>query len=194
MYLKHAVSRLKRKDICGKPCIFGWEKLGLRIDFNFSSLTDKRKESLLTAIYIGSLFIILAIVYYINISEDLWNGLINFFTSLTLSVVPSTGISLPAPANPDHYINLYSAAFQFSLAVGFLEIIILMLRVGFNSPVPRKAETIENIVFWLGTSYLIITYLVNMTIPSEWFVFWAGILLIFGLALISRAFVLLAKR
>jgi hypothetical protein len=69
-----------------------------------------------------------------------------------------------------------------------------MLRVGFHSPVSRKAETIENIVFWLGTSYLIITYLVNMTIPGEWFVFWAGVILIFGLALIARAFVLLAKR
>ena len=33
-----------------------------------------------------------------------------------------------------------------------------------------------------------------MTIQSEWFVFWAGIILIFGLALVARAFVLLAKR
>jgi hypothetical protein len=170
------------------------EKPGLKINFNFDSLTDKRKESLLTAIYIGSVFIILAVVYYIHISDNLWTDLINFFTSLTLSVVPSTGISLPAPANPADYINLYNAAFQFSIAVGFLEIIVLMLRVGFHSPVSRKAETIENIVFWLGTSYLIITYLVNMTIPSEWFVFWAGIIIIFGLALIARAFVLLAKR
>ena len=148
----------------------------------------------MTAIYIGSVFIILAIVYYIHISDNLWNDLINFFTSLTLSVVPSTGISLPAPANPAAYMNLYIAAFQFTIAVGILEIVILLLRVGFHSPVSRKAETIENIVFWLGTSYLIITYLVNMTIPSEWFVFWAGIILIFGLALIARSFVLLAKR
>ena len=63
-----------------------------------------------------------------------------------------------------------------------------------HSPLPRKAETIENIVFWLGTSYLVITYLVNMTIMSEWFVFWAGIILIGGLSLVARAFVLLAGR
>ena len=166
----------------------------MKIDFSLDSLTEKRKESLLTAIYIGSVFIILAIVYYINVSKDLWGNLINFFTSLTLSVVPSTGLSLPAPTNPAGYVDLYNAAFQFAIAVGILEIVILMLRVGFHSPVPRIAETIENIVFWLGTSYLIITYLVNMTIPSEWFVFWAGVILIFGLALISRAFVLLATR
>ncbi|MGE5575276.1 MAG: hypothetical protein ACM3UL_03995 [Ignavibacteria bacterium] len=166
----------------------------MKINFDFGSLVDKRKESLLTAIYIGSIFIILATVFYVNLSNDLWGGLIKFFTSLTLSVVPSTGISLPAPANPAAHMNLYLAAFQFSIAVGILEIVILILRVGFHSPVTRKAETIENIVFWLGTSYLIVTYLVNMRIPSEWFVFWAGIILIFGLALISRAFVLLAKR
>ena len=63
-----------------------------------------------------------------------------------------------------------------------------------HSPLPRKAETIENIVFWLGTSYLAITYLVNMTIMSEWFVFWAGIILIAGLSLVARSFVLLAGR
>ena len=169
---------------------------GIRLkgSINLQGLPEKKKESLVTAIYIGSVFIILGIVYYIHISDNLWNDLINFFTSLTLSVVPSTGISLPAPSNPAAYMNLYIAAFQFTIAVGILEIVILLLRVGFHSPVSRKAETIENIVFWLGASYLIITYLVNMTIPSEWFVFWAGIILIFGLALIARSFVLLAKR
>ena len=170
------------------------EKLRLKIGINLQGLPEKRQESLVTAIYIGSVFIILALVYYIHIADNLWTDLINFFTSLTLSVVPSTGISLPAPANPAGYMNLYIAAFQFAIAVGILEIVILLLRVGFHSPVSRKAETIENIVFWLGASYLIITYLVNMTIPSEWFVFWAGIILIFGLALIARSFVLLSKR
>jgi hypothetical protein len=62
------------------------------------------------------------------------------------------------------------------------------------SPLPRKAETIENLVFWLGTSYLILTYLINVTIISEWFVFWAGIILIGGLSLVARAFVLKATR
>ena len=61
-----------------------------------------------------------------------------------------------------------------------------------HSPVARKAETVENIVFWLGASFLTITYLVRMTIMTEWFVFWAGIILIGGLSLLARAFVLLA--
>jgi hypothetical protein len=161
---------------------------------NLQTLTDKKKESLLTALYIGAVFIIVALVYYVNLSNDIWGSLVNFFTSLTLAPVPATGISLPAPANPAAYMNLYGAVFQFSLAIGILEVVILSLRVALHSSVSRKAETIENIVFWLGASYLITTYLVNMTIPSEWFVFWAGIILIFGLALVARAFVLLAKK
>ena len=164
--------------------------------FDLQSLTEKKKESLFTAIYIGALFIIIALIIFVHLSDNLWDSLINFFTTLTLSTVPSTGIPLPAPSDPAAAanINLYNAAFQFTLAIGFLEIVILALRVWLHSSVSRKAETIENIVFWLGTSYLITTYLVNMTISSEWFVFWAGIILIFGLALVARAFVLLAKR
>ncbi len=163
---------------------------------DLQTLPEKKKENLLTAVYVGSVFIILALVYYSHIADDLWGGLVNFFSSFTLAPVPTTGISLPAPANPADYmnLNLYGAFFQFSLALGILEIVILMLRVWLHSPVTRKAETIENIVFWLGTSYLVTTYLVNMTIPSEWFVFWAGIILIFGLALVARAFVLMARR
>ena len=78
---------------------------------------------------------------------------------------------------------------SFAIALGILEIVILLLRVWLTFTCYRKAETIENIVFWLGASFLVTTYLVNMTIPSEWFVFWAGIILIFGLALVARSFV-----
>jgi hypothetical protein len=165
---------------------------GLIKDLNTQALTDKKKESLFTAIYIGAVFILIALIYFIHLG--LWDSIVNFFSSLTLAQVPGTGVFLPAPANPAAHIELYTAIFQFSLGIGILEIIILALRVVLHSPVSRKAETVENIVFSLGTSYLVITYLVNMTIPSEWFVFWSGIILIFGLSLVARAFVLLAKR
>ena len=157
-------------------------------------LTEKKKENLLTAIYIGSIFILLAVIYIVHLPNNLWDEILNFFMSLTLAPVPGTGISLPAPSNPAAHIELYTAAFQFAIALGIVEIVVLVLRVLLQSPVSRKAETIENIVFWLGTSYLITTYLVNMTIAGEWFVFWAGIILIFGLALLARAFVLIAQR
>jgi len=157
-------------------------------------LTERRKENLLTAVYIGSIFIILAVIYIVHFPSNLWDRIVDFFMSLTLAPVPGAGIALPAPSNPAAHTELYIAAFQFAIAVGIVEIVVLVLRVLMHSPVSRKAETIENVVFWLGASYLIITYLVNMTLAGEWFVFWAGIVLIFGLSLVARAFVLLAKR
>ena len=157
-------------------------------------LSEKRKENLLTALYVGSIFIIIGAVYFASLPSSLWDSLVEFFTSLTLAQVPGAGISLPAPANPANFIGLYSAAFQFAIALGVVEIIVLSLRVYLHSPVSRVAETIENIVFWLGTGYLISTYLVNMTLSAEWFVFWAGIVMIFGLSLVARSFVLIAKR
>ncbi len=161
---------------------------------NLHTLTEKKKESLITTLWVGSVFIILALVYYINLSANLWDRLVDFFTTLTLAPLPSTGISLPAPLNPTLYVNLYTAAFQFCLGVGILEIVILVLRIGMHSPVTRKAETVENIVFWLGTSFLTVAYLEKITLATEWFVFWAGIIFIFGLALLVRAIVVLATR
>jgi len=157
-------------------------------------LSEKRKENLLTALYVGSIFIILAVVYFASLPASLWDSLVTFFTSLTLAQVPGTGISLPAPANLANFNVLYTAAFQFAIGLGLVEIVVLALRVFLHSPVSRIAETIENIVFWLGASYLIATYLMNMTLSSEWFVFWAGIIMIFGLSLVARSFVLIAKR
>jgi hypothetical protein len=164
------------------------DKLGLR------TLSEKRKESLITALYVGTVFIILAAVYSLHLSDNIWDRLVDFFTSLTLAPVPATGLVLPAPSDPFNFVSLYTFAFQFALGLGILEIGILFLRVYLHSPVSRKAETIENVVFWLGTSYLISAYLINITIPSEWFVFWAGIIMIFGISLVARAFVLIANR
>lgn len=171
---------------------FEWEKQLLN-ELNAASLTDKKKEGLFTAVYIGAIFILIAVIYFIHLPNSLWNDLVNFFSTLTLAEVPGTGIGLPAPSNPAAHMQLYTAVFQFSIGIGILEVLILVLRVALHSSVSRRAETVENIVFWLGTSYLVTTYLVNMTIPSEWFVFWAGIILVFGLSLVARAFILIAN-
>ena len=174
--------------------ILGRGQTRLNKDLNTQMLNDKKKEGLISAVYFGLIFILLALIYFINLSHNIWNSFVNFIGSFVLTQVPGTSISLPAPFNPGTYTVLYTAAFQFCLGIGILEISILALRIVMNSPLPRKAETIENVVFWLGTSYLTITYLVNMTILTEWFVFWAGIILIAGLAMVARAFVLLAGR
>ncbi len=63
-----------------------------------------------------------------------------------------------------------------------------------NSPISKTAETMGNLVYWFGAGYLITTYLNSTTDISDWFVFWAGILVILGLSFVARAFVLLIKR
>jgi hypothetical protein len=158
------------------------------------TLTVKQKERLITTVYLGAIFIIVAVVYYINLSNSILNRLVDFFSSLTLAPVPHVGIPLPAPVHPALHVALYGAAFQLCLGLGILEIAMLAIRIVMHSSMSRKAETIEHLVFWLGTGYLISSYLVNMTIMSEWFVFWSGVILIAGFSLVTRAFILLANR
>ena len=162
--------------------------------WNLQGISEERKENLVTTLYLGSIFILLAVVYSVNAAHNLVGNVESLFSTFTLAQVPGTSVALPAPVNPTAYMTLYIAVFQFCLGLGILEMMILALRITLHSPMTRKAETIENLVFWLGTSYLAITYLVNMTIISDWFVFWAGVILIGGLSLIARSFVLFFKR
>jgi hypothetical protein len=192
-YLKYALYHFKRKVYLPTLCMNRWETWLIR-RLDLRSLSEKKKENLFTAIYVGALFIILATVYFANLPNSLWDQIVYFFSSLTLSPIPNTGIPLPAPSVPSAHIGLFAAVFQLTIGIGVLEILILFLRVYFNSPVARKAETVENIVFWLGTSFLVVSYLVNITLQSEWFAFWAGVVMLFGFSLVVRAMVLLAKR
>jgi hypothetical protein len=162
-------------------------------DSGTHTLSDKRKESLVTYVYVGAIFIILALIFILN--TGISGRIVNLFSSLTLAQVPGTNIALPTPSTTAAHTQLYHIAFQFTISLGVLEIITLMVRILLHSPIARKAETIQNLVFWLGTSFLIITYLVNIKLQTEWFVFWAGIILIGGLSLVTRALIiLLAKR
>ncbi len=154
----------------------------------------KHSESLFSAIYIGSILITLGAIYYVHLPNSLFLEAINFFNGLTLARVPDTGIYLPAPIAPASHTDLYMAAFQFCIIIGIVEVIILVLRFLFDSPINRKAETISNVVFWFGVAYLTVTYLVDGATINKWFVFWIGVIIIFGLSLIARAFALLAKR
>jgi hypothetical protein len=184
---------LREKDIFAQASIIAlWQRGYLTL--NAQGIADKKKENLITAVYIWLILILLAVIYVINLPHSVWNSFVNFIGSFVLTQVPGTSISLPAPAYPAAYTVLYTAVFQFFIGLVLLEIVVLALRITMHSPLPRKAETIENIVFGLGTGYLVITYLVNMTIMSEWFVFWAGVILIAGLALIARSSVLITGR
>jgi len=166
----------------------------LNKNLNTRSTAYKAQERLFSALSAGSFFILLGIVYVINLPSSLWDAVIEFFRNLNTTQVPGMGITLLAPASPASHTVLYGAVFQFCIGLGILQIVFLMLRLMMNSPISKTAETMGNLVYWFGAAYLVTTYLNNTTTPSRWFVFWAGILIILGLSLIARAFVLFIKR
>lgn len=154
----------------------------------------KAREGLYSAISVGFVLILIGIVYALAQPSSLWESIVAFFSNLTTRSVPGTGISLPAPISPAAHTVLYGAAFQFCIGLGILQVIFLALRLTLKSPIGKTAETVGHLVYWFGASYLITTYLNNTTTINRWFMFWAGILIILGLSLIVRAFVLLTKR
>jgi len=168
-----------------------WGKVILTIDSQ-ADMVEKRNERIISYVFLGLLFILLATVYAVNTGIGV--SIFNFFSNLTLAPIPGTGISLPAPLVPTADVSLYTPIFEACLGIGFVEIVILSIRIFLRSSIKRKAETIGNVVFWFGASYLVVTYLVSMTLQTEWFVFWSAIAVVIGLSLVVRAIVLLANK
>ena len=156
--------------------------------------THKPREGIYSAISVGAVFILFGIVYALAQPSSLWESIMTFINSFTLRSVPGTGISLPAPANPAIHAVLYTAAFQFCIGLGILQVILLVLRLTMRSPIGKTAETVGTLVYWFGVAYLITAYLSNAPGIRQWFMFWAGILVMLGLSFVARAFVLLTKR
>ena len=164
------------------------------MNVNAQTRTYKAKEGIYSAISIGAVLILIGIVYALAQPSSLWDSIITFFSNLTTRSVPGTGISLPAPANPAAHAVLYTAAFQFCIGLGILQVILLVLRLAGRSSIGKTAETVGTLVYWFGAAYLITIYLSDAPNITQWFMFWAGILIMLGFSLIARALVLLIKR
>jgi uncharacterized protein YjeT (DUF2065 family) len=150
------------------------------------------QEGFLSAVAVGFVFILIGIIYITT--QGLWSSMVNFFSNITTTVVPNTGIHLPLPANPNAHTVFYEALFRFAVGIGILQIIFFPLKIALRSPVSRAAETFGNLVFWFGAAYLVYTYLNETTTVNSWFIFWAGILIFSGLSLIGRAVIVLVRR
>jgi hypothetical protein len=184
----------KGKVLCAPDANSRVGRSKMKEKLNTQSSAYKFQERLFSALSAGTFFILLGIVYVINLPYSLWNEVFDFFGSFSLAQVPTTGIYLPAPINPAAHAVMYGAVFQFCIGLGILQVIFLVLRIMMNSPISKTAETMGNLVYWFGAGYLVTTYLNSTTTTSKWFVFWAGILIILGLSFIARSFVFLAKR
>jgi hypothetical protein len=147
---------------------------------------------LLSAAAVGAVFILIGIVFITT--PNLINAAREFFSDFTTLQVPNTSIQLPAPAHPANHAALYGAMAQFALGISILQILMLALRLVLRSPTRRTAETVGNLVFWFGATYLIITLLNDATTVETWFMFWAAILVVWGASMIARALVLFARR
>jgi len=151
-------------------------------------------EGIFSAISVGVVLILIGVIYVATLPTSLWETIVAFFGSFSVTQVSGTAIYLPAPAVPAAHTVLYSAAFQFCLGLGILQVILLALRLAWHSPIGRTAETLGNLVFWFGASYLVSTFLNSSTKINTWFAFWAAILVVLGASMIARALVLFARK
>ena len=153
---------------------------------------QKPKESFISAFSAGVFLILLGAIFITT--PGFFDKLLAFFTDFDIVKVPHWGIYLPAPANPANHTVIYSAAAHFSLVWGIFLIALLFVRIFAYSPLSKKAENFSDIIFWLGNSVLIPSFLNEKTAASTWFAYWALVITLIGVSLIVRALILAAFR
>ena len=159
---------------------------------NGSIRERRRGEGFLSAVAVGGFFILVGIVYIAT--PNLLSDANKFFKDFTALQVPGTSIQLPAPANPASHAELYGAVAEFTLGMSILQVVLLALSLALQSSTRRTGETVGNLVFWFGASYLTKVFLNSSTDLQVWFEFWASIVVIIGISLVARALVLLVRR
>ena len=152
------------------------------------------QEGLITALAVGGVFIIIGLVVVLtpNMVEKI-NGFFGDLTTVSYSLGNNSTISLVAPANPAQQISFFTAVMDFILGVGILQIVILALRLGVRSPIGRIAETVGNLIFWLGAAAAANVFLLAGT-QSGWFSFWALLIVLVGVSLVARGIIVFAGR
>lgn len=148
------------------------------------------REGLFSAISAGFFLVLVGAIFVTT--PNLFDKILVFFRDFDIVSVPNTeNLLLPAPVSPNTHSDVYSAVARFSLIWGLYQIVILLLRFVIRSPLGKKAETVSNLVLWLGASYLISAFLNGTT---TWFAFWGTIIMLIGVSLIARAIILVVAR
>ncbi len=150
-------------------------------------------EGLITAVAFGGFLIILGSIF--GLTPDMPQKTGAFFSDLVLNTFPfgSGTLALPAPANPTAHLDFFGAVFNFMVGIGILQVVILALRLWARSRIGRIAETVGNLVFWLGGAVMANVFLLSGTV-NGWFQFWATLIILAGASLIAQFIVRLAKR
>ncbi len=152
-------------------------------------------DGFISAIAFGGFLVIVGVLFFST--PDLWQKIVDFFSNITSRSFPFGGptsnIVLPAPRNTGAHMVLYNAVFQFDVAFGVLQLVILGLRVWVRSITRRISETVGNAVFWLGAAILVNMFLLTGTLTG-WFEYWAALIMLVGLSIVARALVYFARR
>jgi hypothetical protein len=86
------------------------------------------------------------------------------------------------------HLDLFTAVMYFALGIAILQIVILPMRLAFKSRLSRIAETVGNLVFWVGAAVVANIYLLSGTVEG-WFQYWAFLIIFVGISLIVRGIV-----
>ena len=174
-------------------------KLSENVDIQKDSVFDN--EKLIYAISAGVVLVLIGLAFVLAKPENLWDKILDFFNSLTLAEVPGTrlfgsenGLYLPAPINPAAHYVFYTAIFQFCLGLGLYQIVLFFIRFKIKSSINKIAETLGNLIFWLGSSYLVIRFLNHTSTINDWWIFWAGVLVVLGLSFLARGLILYSSK
>ena len=150
----------------------------------------KYPEGIFTAVSIGFFFLLVGAIFLIT--PNLFDKTMNFFNDLSLVDVPHTNIKFPGPESPGLHLALYETAEQFSIAMTFFQVFMLGLRLAIPSSWGKRSETVGNLVYWAGVSFLLSSFpLVNL---QQWFAFWSTIIMLIGISMIARATVIAVSR
>jgi hypothetical protein len=152
-------------------------------------------EGLITALSIGGFLIILGFVF--AVTPGISQQTNNFFSDITTVYFPfgnpGSTVSLLAPVHPGDHQGFYTAVMNFLIGVGVLQIVILVLRLAMRSRISRIAQSVGDLIFWLGAAVVANIFLLTGT-QSGWFQFWSSLIVIIGISFVARFFVYLLKR
>jgi len=166
------------------------------VEESSGAFSRKHREAVIGGISAGFFFIIVGALFVVM--PTLFDRIVAFFNDLDIVTIPNLGIPWLAPVHPLSLSNqtVYLAAERFSFIWGVFQIVVLVLRLVLRSTVEKVSETVSNMVYWFGSGVFIRMFLLE-TVRFEavrdpltrWFVFWAAIIMLFGVTLIIRGII-----
>jgi hypothetical protein len=149
---------------------------------------------MLSAVSAGFFLVLIGMLF--ATIPNLFDKTVAFFRDFNVIQVPHLeGVFLPGPQNPRTIdaLAVYSAIERFSLVWAVFLTALLGARFFLNSPRRSKAENLGNVAFWFGTAYVAQNLLIDVD-STNWFGFWAAIIVLIGVSLTVRAIFLAAAK